>query len=134
MEPLPGSVEDGPLEVFVRDGECPGASGGFPMLPQYANAEAVECADVRHRGRAGQRHSKACGHLRGGLVCEGQGEYMVRRDAAGCDEVPHALGEHACFARTGAGQNQRGADGKADGLLLRWVEGEAISARFRWVC
>ena len=69
-------------------------------------------------------------HFTRGLVGEGDGEDVARRDAT-FDEVRNAEGDHARLARAGARENEDGAFDGLDGLPLLGVEGTKIQHRAR---
>ena len=46
-------------------------------------------------------------HLLGGLVGEGDSQYLVRRGVAVADEIRDAVGDDACLAGAGARENQQ---------------------------
>ena len=60
-------------------------------------------------------------HFAGGLVGEGDGEDVSRRDAFG-DEVGDAERDDAGLAGAGAGQDQHRAVQRFDGLALLGIE------------
>ena len=71
--------------------------------------------------RFGQKLVDALLHFAGGLVGEGDGEDVSRRDAPG-DEVGDAERDDARLAGAGAGQDQHRAVQRFDGLALLGIE------------
>ena len=72
------------------------------------------------RLRSGQ-FGYALGHLFGGLVGEGDGQYLPRRHAV-LDQFGHAIGEHARLAAARAGEHEKRPPGGFHREALLGVE------------
>ena len=123
---LDGLLDDRLLIGFVVDGEGSREADaidahGFDIATEDAYAEAVEGGEggLGERGVA-EDFLDTLGHFFGGLVGEGDGENVVRGDAALLDEVRDAVRDDARLARTGTGEQEHGAiDGEDAFALLR---------------
>jgi hypothetical protein len=79
------------------------------------------CSRLSTLDRLRQKPRDALLHFAGGLVGEGDGENISRRDAPG-DEVGDAERDDAGLAGAGAGEDQHRAVQRFDGLPLLGIE------------
>ena len=114
---------------LVVDRERRREAEGLAVASEDAHARRVERRHPHLLGHRPDEGADAVLHLVGGLVGEGDGEDLERRDAL-LDEVGYAMGEHPRLARTGAGDHEQGAARVDDGLRLVRVEpGEEVVRR-----
>ena len=114
---------------LVVDDEVAFVAKLLDVLPQDADAEGVEGGDgravglgVRRKARgAGQKFRDAFLHLAGGFVGEGDGQNILRRDAAR-DHVRDAVGDDARLARARTSENEHRTIDGLGGLTLGRVE------------
>ena len=110
------------LVLGVHDLEAFGEAGFAPVDAQQPVRQAVERADPEVPRRHAEQRLDAVAHLGRGLVRERHGEHVLRRHAADADHPRDPVHEHARLAAAGAGQHERRAVGRRDGLALRVVQ------------
>ena len=96
--------------------------GVFHLKAQDLQAGGVERPRPDARAFFADHFDDAVAHFAGGLVGEGDGEDVKRRDAAFLDQVRDAVHEHVRFAAPGAGQDQQRALGGEDSFQLLRVQ------------
>ena len=114
----------GGLVVIVIDGEIAGQAEVARFAPQQARAEGMKRGDpnVRRALAAGaQEFVDAFFHHIGGFVGESNRENRVCRDAP-FEQMGDAIGDHARFARSGAGKHQHRSFGSDYSFALAFVE------------
>ena len=116
-------LHHGELIVGVEDQVVVGKSGSLGLAAQDARAGGVERADGQRLRRVVAEHLVQPGaHLAGGLVGEGDGEDVPRRDAHLRQHPGDAVGEHAGLPGPRPGEHQHGAIRRGNGSLLLRVE------------
>ena len=108
--------------ALVVDGEAARVVDVGGVAAQDAHAGRVERRHphtLRHRPNEG---ADAVAHLAGGLVGEGDGQDLERRQAVMVDQVGDAMGEHAGLARPRPGHHQKRSAGMGDRLVLGRVQ------------
>ena len=93
-----------------------------PVDSQQPMRQAVERADPQVARRHAEQRLDAVAHLGRGLVRERHGEHVLRGDAVDADDPRDAVHEHARLAAAGAGEHERRAIRRRDGLALRVVQ------------
>ena len=114
-------LEEALRVVLVVDGEVAREAEPVAVGAQHPHAHRVE-GEHPHRAHARPaERAQPLAHLGGGLVGEGDGEYLGGADAQVADEVGDAEGQHARLARAGACEHQKRAVDGLDGQSLRGV-------------
>ena len=117
--------EQGDALGFARDAKAAREPGGARMLAQDRKPERMEGVDRDLRRSRGSSGRQPLAHFRGGAAREGDGEAMLRRDAALGDEMGDAMGQRAGLAGAGTGDDQqRSVDGFRRRALVRIELGE----------
>ena len=117
--------------VLVVDGEVAREAQPIAIGAQHPHAHRVE-REHPHRAHArSDERAEPLAHLGGGLVGEGDGEYLGGADAQVAHEVGDAEGQHARLARAGAREHQKRAVDGLDGFALRGVQGGEIECHRR---
>ena len=110
------------LVLGIHDLEAFGEAGFAPVDPKQAMRQAVERADPEIARRHAEQRLDAIAHLGRRLVRERDGEHVLRRYAVDADDPRNSVHEHARLAAAGAGQHERRAVRRRDGLALRVVQ------------
>ena len=101
------TFDTGKLVLRVQNLKCGWQIGQLVMRTQKAIAQAMESANPHAPHIDGQHGLQAHHHFLGGLVGERHRQNAARRYLPGLQQPSDARGQHAGFARTGPGQNQR---------------------------
>ena len=116
------------LILAVEDTEAGFESDDIRVAPQDAVADGVEGATPNAVGIGSEQFGNASGHFAGRFVGEGEEEDLPRLDPV-LEQPGHAVGERACLAAAGAGDDQRGATRRGDGSELLLVQlGRVVDA------
>lgn len=100
------ALEQPDLRVFVGNAEMPGEVKVRVVLPQQANAEAVEGANRQPSGFVGEQPAQPIAHFLGRLVGVGHGEDVVRRHPQRPDDMDDTVRQRPGLARSGTGNDQ----------------------------
>ena len=113
---------DGGLAVVgVVDGEAVGVAQLVAVAAQQTGEDRVESAHPQVACLAAHQVNNTLLHLAGGLVGEGQRQDMERVHAL-LHEVRNAVGQRACLAAAGAGDNHHGPFGALGSFALRLIQ------------
>ena len=107
--------------VLVVDGELALVAQLFDVPAQYTGAAGVEGGDPGVLRRLPRQLVHPLGHLPGGFVGEGDGQYVPGRHAL-FHQVGHPVGQHAGLAAARASQNKQRPFRLLDGGALLWIQ------------
>ena len=116
-------LDQGLAVVLVVDREVVRQPDVRAALPQDAHAGRVEGGDDR-RAQADRQQQilHPARHLGRGLVGEGDGQQIARRELALAEQPRDPVGDDAGLAAAGAGQDQQRAIAGRHGFALRGVQ------------
>ncbi len=130
LELLQAQPDQTDLVGLVVDREGRAVAEARDLRAQDAPAGGVEGHDPGSIRRGPEQRDEPRAHLGRGTVGEGDGNDLVRLDAAGADQVNDPVGEHARLARAGASDHEQRALGREHRLALGVVElGEVALGR-----
>ena len=110
-----------PRVFAVEDSEIPRVAEQVRVPAQYPIADRVKRAAPERGNIAAEQIRHPPHHLFGGLVCEGQQQDAVHRNAL-LQQKRDAIGESAGFPCAGAGDDQGRAGPGRDGIVLLWIQ------------
>jgi hypothetical protein len=122
LEGAQHSTDHALLVLGIHDLETFGEPGFAPVDAQQPVREAVEGADPQVARRHAEQRFDTIAHLGGCFVRERHGENVLSSDAVDANDPRDAVHEDARLAAARAGQNERRAVGRCDGLALRVVQ------------
>ena len=119
---LEQSLDQPELVIAVDDLKVLGQAGVLPVGTQQPMSDGVKGADPHMAQRQAQQSLEASTHLPGGLVGEGHRQHGVGREPFSLHQPGNAMHQHPGLSRTGPGQHQHIALGRADGLALGRIQ------------
>jgi hypothetical protein len=122
LQLLEADLDQADLVGLVVDGEAGAVAEARNLRAQDAAAGSVEGHDPGALGFAAEQRDEARAHLRRRPVGEGDGQDLVRLDAAGAHQVSDPVGEHPRLARARARDDEQRPFGRHDGVALRLVQ------------
>ena len=119
-------TQESELVIGIEDGEVRPQPDALGMAAEHPHAEGVEGAEPEPLRRAAEHGRDPLAHLARRLVGEGDGEHLPGRGAACQEQVCESGGQHPRLARARAGENEKRAVERLDGLALLGIQPREI--------